>query len=42
LFRLTNPCITHDTCSLLISVSLEAVWAVESLRHPLQHFVDDI
>jgi len=27
---------------LMKSQSQGAVWAVESVRHPLQHFVDDI
>jgi hypothetical protein len=40
LFGLSNPCVTRDNSSLLISESLEAVWAVESIRHPRQHFVD--
>jgi hypothetical protein len=34
LFGLSNPCVTRDTSSLMISVSLGAVWAVESMCHP--------
>jgi len=42
LFGLSNPCVTRDSSSLMKSQSQGAVWAVESVRHPLQHFVDDI
>jgi len=42
LFGLSNPCVTRDRSSLIISESLGAVWDVQSRRHPLQHFVDDI
>jgi len=35
-----NPWLTRDTSSLIISESLGAVWAVESMGLPLQHFVD--
>jgi hypothetical protein len=31
---LSNPCVTRDSSSLMISKSLRAVWAVESMRHP--------
>jgi hypothetical protein len=33
-FGLSNPCVTHDSNSLIISETLGAVWAVESVRHP--------
>jgi hypothetical protein len=38
---LSNPCITRESSWLMISESLGAVRAVESMRHPLQEFVDD-
>ena len=41
-FGMSNPCVTRDSNSLIISEALGAVWAVESVRHPLQHLVDDI
>jgi hypothetical protein len=31
---LSNPCVTRASSSLVISESLRAVWAVESMRHP--------
>jgi hypothetical protein len=31
---LSNPCVTRDSTSLMISQSQGAVWAVESVRHP--------
>jgi hypothetical protein len=34
LFVLSNPFVTRDTSSLLISESLGGVWAVESVRQP--------
>ena len=42
MFGLSNPCVTCDSSSLMISESLGGVLAVESLRHPSQQFVDDI
>jgi hypothetical protein len=41
-FGLSNPCVTRDTSSLMISESLGPVRAVESMRHPSQEFLDDI
>jgi hypothetical protein len=41
LFGLSNPCVTRDSSLLLISESLKAVWAVESMRQSLEQFVDD-
>jgi len=41
LFRLSNPCVTRDSSWLMISESLRAVWAVESMHHSSQQFVDD-
>jgi len=38
---LSNPCVTRDSTSLIISESLGAVWAVKCMRHPWQEFVDD-
>jgi len=38
----SNPCVTRDSISLMVSESLAVVWAVESLRQPLQQFVDAI
>jgi len=38
---LSNPCVTRDSSSLLISESIGAVWAVESMRQPREQFVDD-
>jgi hypothetical protein len=38
---LSNPCVTRDSRSLIISESLRDVWDVESMRHPGQQFVDD-
>jgi len=34
LVALSNPCLTRDTSSLMIYVSLGAACAVESLRDP--------
>jgi len=34
LFGLSNPCVTRDSSSLLISQSVGAVWAGEFIRHP--------
>jgi hypothetical protein len=31
---LSNPCITCDSTSLMISESLGVVWAVDSVRDP--------
>jgi len=42
LFGLSKPCVTRHTNSLIIYVSLGAVCAVESVRLPCQHFVDDL
>ena len=39
---LSNPCLTHASSELKIYESLGAVCPVESLRHPLQQFVDDL
>ena len=33
-FELSNPCVTRDSGWLMISESLGAVRAVESMRHP--------
>jgi hypothetical protein len=41
LFGLSNPCVTRDSSSLLISESLRAVWAVESTLQPREQVVDD-
>jgi len=38
---MSNQKVTRDRSSLIISESIGAVWAVESMRHPLQQFVDD-
>jgi hypothetical protein len=38
---MSNPCVTHDSISLMISESLGAVCAVESKHHPWHEFVDD-
>jgi hypothetical protein len=35
---MSNPCVTRDNSSLMIS---EALGAVESMRHPREQFVDD-
>ena len=40
LFGLSNPCVTRDSSSLMFYESLGADWAVESMRHPSQQFVD--
>jgi len=37
---MSNPCFTRESSSLMFYESLEAVWAVESMRHQLQQFVD--
>jgi len=34
LLGLSNPCITRESRSLMISESLWAVWAVEPMPHP--------
>jgi len=34
LFGQSNPCVTRDRSSLMISKSLGACCAVESMRHP--------
>jgi hypothetical protein len=34
MFGLSNPRVTRDSSSLMISESLGAVWAVELTRHP--------
>ena len=41
LLGLSNPCVTRDSSSFLISESIGAVWAVESMREPREQFVDD-
>jgi len=41
LFGLSNPRVIRESSSLMISQSLGAVWAVESMCHPWQQFVDD-
>jgi len=41
MFGLSNPGVTRESSWLIISVSLGAVWAVESTCHPSQQFVDD-
>jgi hypothetical protein len=40
LFGPSNTWVSRYSCSLIISESLGAVWAVESMGLPLQHFVD--
>jgi hypothetical protein len=40
LFGPSNTWVSRYSCSLIISESQEAVWAVESMGLPLQHFVD--
>jgi len=40
--ELSNPCVSGDSSSFIISESLGASWAVESLCLPWQQFVDDI
>jgi hypothetical protein len=37
---LSNPRVTPDSSSLMFYEFLGAVWAVESMRHPGQQFVD--
>jgi hypothetical protein len=37
---LSNPCVTRDSTSMMFYESLGAVWAVESMRHTSQQFVD--
>jgi len=37
----SNPCVARAISSLMISESLGAVWAVESLRRACYQFVDD-
>jgi hypothetical protein len=41
LFGVSNPCVTRDINALMISKSLGAVWAVESLRRPSYQLFDD-
>jgi len=41
LFLLSKATVAHDSSSLMISESLGAVWAVESMRHQSQQFVYD-
>jgi hypothetical protein len=41
LFGLSNPSVTRDSSSLLISLSIGAVWAVESMRQLREQFGDD-
>jgi hypothetical protein len=41
-FALSNPCVSDDNSSLMISESVGAVCAVESLRHRCQPFLDDL
>ena len=36
-----ESCVTRESSSLMISESLGAVGAAESMRHPRQQFVDD-
>jgi len=36
----SNPWVTRDRSSFIISESIGAVWPVESMRNPLQQFVD--
>jgi hypothetical protein len=31
---LSNPCVTRDSSSLMISQSVGSVWAGEFIRHP--------
>jgi len=38
---LWNPSLTRNSISLMIYESLEAVWAIESMRHQSQQFVYD-
>jgi hypothetical protein len=40
LFGLSNPCVTRYSSSLIIFESIGAGWAVETMCHPLQQFVD--
>jgi len=40
LFGLSNPCVTRDSTLLMFYESLRAVWAVQSMGHPRQQFVD--
>jgi len=40
LFGPSNTWVSRYSCSLIISKSQGAVWAVESMGLPLQHFVD--
>jgi hypothetical protein len=40
LLGLSNPCVTRDSSSLIICDSLGTVWAVESMHHTSQQFVD--
>jgi len=41
LLGLSNPWVTRDSSSLMISESLGDMWAVESMNHIGQQFVDD-
>ena len=40
-FGLSYPCVTRDKSLLMIYETLGAVWAVESMRHEGELFVDD-
>ena len=40
-FGLSNPMVTPDSSSLMFYEFLGAVWAVESMGHPCDEFVDD-
>jgi hypothetical protein len=33
-FGVSNPCVTRESISLMVSESQGAIWAVESVRHP--------
>jgi hypothetical protein len=41
-FALSNPGVTHGSSLLMISESLGAVCAVQSMCHPEELFVDDV
>jgi len=38
---MSNPGVTRDSSSLMISEALGAVWAFESMCHLSEQFVDD-
>jgi len=40
-FALSTTCVSRESSSLVISESIGAVWAVESVRQPREQFVDD-